>query len=155
MLSSNIKKNNVCAQTLRSVTSSYTVSHHHTQCHIIIRNVTSSYSVISSYAVSHHHTQCHKQSTITLAYRPQCNIIIHNFTSSFAVSHHHTQCHIIIRSVTSSYTVPQTKHNNTCLLTVPPTRTRHGPDTYSTTPRATEATACINCGAGKYSTPST
>jgi len=35
------------------VTSSYTVPHHHTQCHIIIHSVT------SSYTVSHHHTQCH------------------------------------------------------------------------------------------------
>ena len=32
---------------------SYTVSHHHTQCHIIIHSVT------SSYTVSRHHTQCH------------------------------------------------------------------------------------------------
>jgi hypothetical protein len=35
---------------IHSVTSSYTVSHHHTQCHIIIHSVT------SSYTVSHHHT---------------------------------------------------------------------------------------------------
>jgi hypothetical protein len=48
--------------------SSYTVSHHHTQCHIIIHSVT------SSYTVSHHHTQCH--------------IIIHSVTSSYTVSQH-------------------------------------------------------------------
>jgi hypothetical protein len=46
-----------------SVTSSCLVSHHHTQCHIIIHSVT------SSYTVSHHHTQCH--------------IIIHSVTSSY------------------------------------------------------------------------
>jgi hypothetical protein len=46
------------------------MSHHHTQCHIIIHSVT------SSYTVSHHHTQCH--------------IITHSVTSSYIVSHHHT-----------------------------------------------------------------
>ena len=39
------------------------VSHHHTQCHIILHSVTSLYihSATSShtYMVSHHHTQCH------------------------------------------------------------------------------------------------
>jgi hypothetical protein len=53
------------------------VSHHHTECHIIIQSVT------SSYRVSHHHTECH--------------IIIQSVTSSYRVSHHHIQCHIITR----------------------------------------------------------
>ena len=60
-------------QFIHSVTSSYTVSHHHTRT-----------SLVSSYIVSHHHTQCH--------------IIIPGLPLSV-----HTQCHIIIHSVTSSY----------------------------------------------------
>ena len=65
-----------CHIIIHSVTSSYIVSRHHTQCHIIIHSVT------SSYIVSRHHTQCH--------------VIIHSVTSSYIVSHHHTQCHIIV-----------------------------------------------------------
>jgi len=80
-----------CHIIIHSVTSSYTVPHHHTQCHIIKHSVISSYGVTSSYTVSHHQTQCH--------------FIKHSVTSSYTVSHHQTQCHIIIHSVTSSNTV--------------------------------------------------
>ena len=44
-----LEKQLACNLPLQGVT----VSHHHTQCHIIIHSVT------SSYTVSHHHTQCH------------------------------------------------------------------------------------------------
>jgi hypothetical protein len=77
------------------VTSSYTLSHHHTTPYVMY-SVTSSYKVIchtckcAQYLVSHHHTLCH---------------IITQHPMSYTVSHHHSQCHIIIHSVTSSYKV--------------------------------------------------
>ena len=61
-----------------SVTSSYTVKHHHTQCHIIIHSDT------SSRTVSHHHLPRAEDSLGTR------NIIIRSVTSSY------------IHSVTSS-----------------------------------------------------
>ena len=102
-----------CSRRRRScVTSSYRMSHHHTECHVIIHSVTSSYSVLdtssilgtwstvshphtvqsvtSSYTVSHHHTQCSTRRR-SWVHGVQCHILI-----QYRVSRHHTQCHIII-----------------------------------------------------------
>jgi len=81
------------------VTSSYTVSHHHTLCHGIIQCHVIIHSVTSSYTVSRHHTQCHIINPVgTAPVNTLAKHYVRNTLATHSVSHHHTQCHIIIHT---------------------------------------------------------